>query len=266
MRWGDPRTYGGVDMKRMMKAAMLGTALSVTALCGGAAFADDAAAPAPAITFSGNIAIATDYVFRGISQTGSAPAVQGGFDASAGEFYVGTWASSINFAPMEWDVYGGFKPVTGAVSWDIGAIGYIYPSAKDDAASFTYMEGYIKPSIAPTKNTTLGLAFYVSPDFFAETGVAEYGEVNGSLALTKDLSFSGAFGYQNIDDVTGPLPGTKSGHYFTWNAGATYTIAGFALDLRYVDTSVAQKHAISFFTGSTENTNARVIFSIKRAM
>ena len=34
-------------MKTMMKAAMLGTALSVTALCGGVAFADDAPAPAP---------------------------------------------------------------------------------------------------------------------------------------------------------------------------------------------------------------------------
>ena len=254
-------------MKTMLKAAMLGTALSVTALCGGTAFADDAAAPAPAISFTGNIAISTDYMFRGVSQSGNSPSVSGGFDASAGMFYAGTWAASINFAPMEWDVYAGLKPTTGPVSWDIGAIGYIYPDSHvpSGGADLNYMEGYIKPSIVPIKNTTLGLAFYASPDFFAETGAAYYGELNGSLALTPALSLSGAAGYQDVEDLNGPLPGTKSGNYWTWNAGATYTIAGFGLDLRYVDTSVSAAKPISGFTG-IEATKARVVFSIKRAM
>ncbi len=251
-------------MKKLTKAAMLGTALSVTALCGGAAFADDA--PAPAVTFSGNIAMTTDYVFRGISQSDSGPAVQGGFDASAGEFYLGTWASSISFAPMEWDVYGGITPTTGPVSWDIGAIGYIYPGAHDDGNSFTYMEGYIKPSISPTSNTSLGLAFYVSPDFFGETGEAHYIEGNGSINLTKDFSLSGAVGYQYIDDINGPLPGTPSADYVTWNAGATYSIAGFDLDLRYIDTNIGLTDAVAGFAGAKQETKARAVFSIKRAM
>lgn len=260
-------------MKRTTKAAMLGTALSVTALCGGAAFADDAA-PAPAVSFSGNIAITTDYMFRGISQTNNSPAVQGGFDASMGEFYLGTWASSINFAvpspvdaPMELDFYGGFTPTTGPVSWDIGAIGYLYPDSHIHSPSgdFNYMEGYIKPKISPTKNTTLGLGFYVSPDFFGETGDAYYGEVNGSVGLTDAFSLSGAVGYQEIEDLNGPAAGAKSGSYWTWNAGATYTLAGFGLDLRYVDTTVSAKKPISGFTG-LETTKARAVFSIKRAM
>jgi uncharacterized protein (TIGR02001 family) len=249
----------------MLKAAMLGTALGVTALCGGTAFADDA--PAPAVSFTGNIAISTDYMFRGISQTNSEPAVSGGFDASAGKFYAGTWASSISFAPMELDLYGGFKPTTGPVSWDVGAIGYLYPSAKDDAASFSYWEGYIKPSIAPTSNTTLGLAFYASPDFFGETGVAWYLEGNGSIALTKALSVSGAVGYQTIDDINGPAPGTPEANYVTWNVGATYSIAGFALDLRYVDTDIGGTDPIvtNVFT-DTHSTKGRVMFTVKRAM
>jgi uncharacterized protein (TIGR02001 family) len=254
-------------MKTTLKAAMLGTALSVTALCGGTAFADDAAAPAPAVSFSGNIAISTDYMFRGITQSNSEPAVSGGFDASSGQFYVGTWASSISFAPMEWDVYGGFKPVTGPISWDIGAIGYIYPSAHDDAASFTYMEGYVKPSFAPTPNTTLGLAAYISPDFALETGTAYYIEGNASWAVTKSLSVSGAVGYQDISNVDGKaVPGDLDGNYTTWNIGATYSLAGFAFDLRYVDTDISATDPITAFSGATQNTKGRAVFTIKRAM
>jgi len=112
-------------MKSIIKAGMLGTALGVTALCGGSALADDASG----VSFSGNIALTTDYVFRGISQSDNTVAVSGGFDATAGIFYAGTWASSVSFAPMEWDLYAGITPTLGAVSTDIGIIAYLYPSA-----------------------------------------------------------------------------------------------------------------------------------------
>jgi uncharacterized protein (TIGR02001 family) len=40
--------------------------------------------------------LASDYVFRGISQSQRQPAIQGGFDYShASGFYVGTWASNV---------------------------------------------------------------------------------------------------------------------------------------------------------------------------
>ena len=73
---------------------------------------------------SANVAIATDYYFRGLSQTDHGPAVQGGFDWSMGltdmiGVYVGTWASNVNYnvataggsvdgGVLELDVYGGF--------------------------------------------------------------------------------------------------------------------------------------------------------------
>ena len=82
------------------------------------------AAPAIAqeVTVSGNVALATDYTFRGVSQT-DGPAVQGGFDATFGDsgFYLGTWASNINFgggSDLELDVYGGYKFALGAVNMD----------------------------------------------------------------------------------------------------------------------------------------------------
>ena len=48
------------------------------------------AAPAMAqerSSLSGNVALTSDYVFRGISQTGGNPAVQGGADYTHGPFY-----------------------------------------------------------------------------------------------------------------------------------------------------------------------------------
>jgi hypothetical protein len=45
-----------------------------------------------------NVALTTDYVWRGISQTQKAPAIQGGFDlAHDSGLYIGVWASNVNF-------------------------------------------------------------------------------------------------------------------------------------------------------------------------
>jgi uncharacterized protein (TIGR02001 family) len=69
---------------------------------------------ASAADVAGNVALVSDYQLRGISQNdgGFSPAIQGGFDWSSElGFYVGTWASNVNFSEgsIETDVYGGYK-------------------------------------------------------------------------------------------------------------------------------------------------------------
>lgn len=95
------------------------------------------AAPASPHTFTGNLTVASDYRFRGISQTFRQPTVQGGFDYShSSGFYVGNWNSNVsgnlfqNGAGLEMDVYGGYKfePVKGFTA-DIGLLHYYYPGA-----------------------------------------------------------------------------------------------------------------------------------------
>ncbi|MBT6674912.1 MAG: hypothetical protein HOB02_06780, partial [Proteobacteria bacterium] len=45
-------------------------------------------------TFSANVLIATEYLYRGITQTNEDPTIQGGMDyAHSSGFYAGTWAS-----------------------------------------------------------------------------------------------------------------------------------------------------------------------------
>lgn len=101
-----------------------------------------APAPAPEHSSTGNVGFVSDYRFRGISQTWKRPAVQAGFDyAHSSGLYAGTWASNVsgnsynNGAGMEWDLYGGYKlPMTETVTLDVGALAYLYPGARLNAA------------------------------------------------------------------------------------------------------------------------------------
>src|SRR5450759_2873562 len=57
-----------------------------------------AAAPASPQTFTGNVGLVSQYIFRGLSQTNGSPALQGGLDyAHSSGFYAGTWLSNISW-------------------------------------------------------------------------------------------------------------------------------------------------------------------------
>ncbi|MBC7767239.1 MAG: hypothetical protein H7124_00470 [Phycisphaerales bacterium] len=230
-------------------------------------------------TFSGNVALASDYVFRGISQTGGNPAIQGGADYTNGMFYAGAWASNVDFAELgagsgiELDLYGGVRPQVGAVTFDLGVIGYFYPGVTDIQAGggvegeLDYFEGYAKASISPADRWTLGAAAYYSPEFTGETGQAYYVEANAAFAVNDAVGVSGAIGYQAIDDVSGVFPGEFSDEYTTWNVGATYTLHGFAIDVRYVGTDVeASDDLIAQAFTTADRADDRVLLSIRRAL
>jgi uncharacterized protein (TIGR02001 family) len=112
-----------------------------------------AAAPAatPEHTFTGNVAVVSDYRFRGISQSFRRPAVQGGFDYShSSGFYVGNWNSSVsgntyqNGSSLEMDLYGGYKfDVMKDVQGDVGLLYYYYPGASIGTTGQAYHNGEI---------------------------------------------------------------------------------------------------------------------------
>ena len=193
----------------------------------GVAHAQDAA-PSPTLTF--NVAGATNYEFRGVSQTDNKAALQGGADAGYGLFYAGVWASNVKFAgdkaDVEIDTYAGVKPTFGSVAFDFGVIHYGYlgeaVGVQDDYWEF-------KAAASKTfDKATIGVAAYYSPDFFAKTDNAIYYEVNGAFAVTPKISVSAALGRQDV---------SYAGDYTTWNVGAAYAITDHAsIDVRYWDT------------------------------
>jgi uncharacterized protein (TIGR02001 family) len=118
---------------------------------------------APAVSqaqVSYNVGLFSDYRYRGISQTRLKPALQGGVDYSASGFYVGAWASNINWikdtgtllrdsgtlpgvdvgnANIELDLYGGYKgEISKELTYDVGVLGYVYPGNKLGNASPIY--------------------------------------------------------------------------------------------------------------------------------
>ena len=85
-----------------------------------------------AAEFESNVALSSDYIWRGMTQTAEEPAISGGFDI-AGEsgLYFGTWASNVEFgdgAALELDWYAGYaSELDNGFSYDIGYLAYTYP-------------------------------------------------------------------------------------------------------------------------------------------
>lgn len=118
-------------MKKILVPSLI--ALAVSALTSVAQ-----AQTAPESSLSFNAGVVTDYRYRGISQSRLKPAVQGGVDyADKSGFYVGAWGSSIKWikdaggdAPIELDLYGGYKGAVGDVAYDVGFLRYQYSGNK----------------------------------------------------------------------------------------------------------------------------------------
>ena len=122
-------------MQKKLLVAALGTLFTMPAMA--------ADAPASPHTFTANVSLVSNYLYRGISQTNGRPAIQGGFDYShASGFYAGVWGSSISWmtdagqgvqvatsSQLELDTYFGFKnTLSGDLGYDVGYLRYNYPA------------------------------------------------------------------------------------------------------------------------------------------
>jgi uncharacterized protein (TIGR02001 family) len=97
------------------------------------------AEPASPHTFAYNVGLFSQYIFRGLTQTGEEPALQGGVDYThASGFYLGAWASNVSWledgnyyenSSLEIDLYGGYRNSIGetGIGYDVGLLQYIYP-------------------------------------------------------------------------------------------------------------------------------------------
>jgi uncharacterized protein (TIGR02001 family) len=212
-----------------------------------------------------NVALTTDYVFRGVSQSDNGPAIQGGFDWSSDLLYAGVWASNVTEG-IEMDVYAGLTPTTGPVEWDLGAIGYFYPGADDDTQEFDSAEFLLAASTSLTEQVSIGARIYHAPDNRGDTGEATYVEVNGSYQPMDALSFSAAYGNQSVEDPDGLAGGAGEDDYNTWNLGGAYALHGFTLDLRYHDTDVDPGSDIEAYTYGPSSYDAAFVFTIGREL
>ena len=211
-----------------------------------------------------------DYDFRGNTQSAKDPALQASLDyAHASGWYVGAWASNIDFGVtevpgglkdpgLELDLYTGFtKTLDNGITYDAGIVAYTYP----DESDFNYFEVY--GSIA--KGWFKGKVWY-SPKFggtaaedLAQSAVgkddvgAYYIEANGTFPLPNNFSITAHVGYSGGDYWDNAFGDSQ----VDYAAGIGYTAGKFSLGLKYVDTDSDVK-----VTSDAFNNEGRVIFTV----
>ncbi len=159
-----------------------------TALATALALATSSAAHAQDLAVYGGIALTSNYMFRGATQTADGPALQGYVEFDASGFYAGVWMSSVDFGDansFETDLYLGYRGETGGgLSYDIVYARYFYDADGDCCGDLALSLG-----VPVSDKLTL------TPDVWlvVEDGAAGYGlavdyAINDQLALDADIN------------------------------------------------------------------------------
>ena len=195
---------------------------------------------------SASFTLATDYIWRGVSQTNNAAAIQGSFDITHDSgAYFGVWGSNVDFgdggdpfAPnnnsIELDIYLGFTrdiELAGIdLTYDVGWLHYQYP-LETDAMNFN--EVYLGLAFSPLENWNVSGYWY--QDLAIENRFAI-----GYMDLATDYTLPdwawntklvGHVGYYTKQDL--------GKTYWDWKTGIAKDIAGFTVEVAYTDTTGA---------------------------
>lgn len=227
-------------------------------------------APTPAITVSGSATIASDYRFRGVSQSDGEMAVQGGITiAHESGFYVGSWASNLagwgtfGGANMELDLIGGYKAkLADDASLDVGLTWYMYPGGADKT---DFAEPYVKlTGTAGPATLTAGAAYapkqqatgkWYNTGTDAAAGVYNNpGAKDDNLYLWGDGAYAIAgtpltakahVGHSWGQNGLGPnaTAVSPSGEYWDWSLGADATWRNLTVNVSWVDTDISNREA-----------------------
>ena len=223
-------------MLTSVRGLLAATVLAGSILVAAPALAQDEEGAESSITISGNVAVTTDYRFRGVGLSGGDFALQGGFDlVHDSGFYLGTWGSSIQggtpYGELELDIYAGWTgQVAEGVTVDVGLLYYAYPTG-DDPFNLDPDTDYFEPyaSVATTLGpvtATLGAAYAWDQDglggndnFYVYTDFA-LGVPGTPLTVTAHGGYT--------DGVLAPplLAGTGDDTGLDWSLGASMPIHG----------------------------------------
>lgn len=223
--------------------------------------------------FGGYLTGASDYIFRGISQTRGDPAVQGALEASYAfhdlfKPYAGVWGSNVDFpfdpgpdkANVEVDLTAGVRGALAlaegyALTYDANVIYYYYPEASVQVANtadgslydygnkWNFLEYGIVPGITtPLGSVQVGLrysddfAFSSDDAYFLYAGATIPVPIGAMVPLPISLALSGHYGRQWIlDNYNFGTP-----DYNEWMVGGALTIdpLGLTLAVNWTGTNI----------------------------
>lgn len=223
--------------------------------------AEEASSP---FTVTGNVALVTDYRFRGVSLSGGDPAIQGGITVThESGFYVGTWASSIDdggsdfYGDMELDLFGGWSGnVAEGVGLDVGLLYYAYPTnAAGNDAEFFEPYATITGTLGPV-TAKVGVNYAWDQDAIgSEDNVYLRADLSAGIPETP-ITLNGHLGYNSgslsVDYVSGASIDKTS---WDWSVGASATVLGkVTLGVSYVGVEAPGLKAAGLDDGFTDDT------------
>jgi uncharacterized protein (TIGR02001 family) len=267
-----------------MRKSILGLSAFALAAIATPAFADDAAA-VPAVKVSGNVALVSDYRFRGFSQTQEDPAVQGGITLThKSGVYASFWASTTNIpAPnsvgvfdkslnTELDLILGYShAVVPGVTVDGGLLYYVYPARGIQGG---YDTDFFEPYLNLT-GTYGPAALKVGVNFAPSQGAlpaldgtshkssAIYLHAEPSVTIPNTpLGLNAHVGWAKSDSFLG---GYDANHEVVdYSFGATATWRNLTVGVSYVNTD---QNKVGFFAPGKEATHSdgAAVFSLTAA-
>ncbi|WUR14100.1 TorF family putative porin [[Empedobacter] haloabium] len=226
-------------MNHPSKCLPLAILLCAACAAGQAGAQEGTAAPQakPDNEISFNAAVTSDYRYRGISQTRLKPALQGGADwvNNPTGFYAGTWLSTIKWVKdgggdgsIEWDLYAGKRgELAPGVSYDVGGLGYVYPSNSLPTSANTF-ELYGQLGYGPA---TLKYSHSLTNLFgFADSKNSQYLDASVNQELAQGFILNLHVGHQKVK-------GNSYADYTDWKVGITKDFGVATVALAYVDTN-----------------------------
>ncbi len=190
-------------------------------------------------SLSANIGVASNYVWRGLTQTDGGAAVSGGVDYAHGSgFYAGTWVSNVDFGDgtnYEWDLYAGFGGEAGDIIYDINTVYYAYPDGDD--LDFWEIGGSVGYKFA-----TVGVQYTIDKDAGDSGDIYYYGGL--SFDLPQDFGLGLTLGHYDFEEAD---------EYTHWQVSVSKNAGDFCeFSLNYDDTDVDDTDAILWVGWSKE--------------
>ena len=202
------------------------------------------AATAHAGSTSGSVAVTSDYLFRGVSQTGRKPALQGGVTWTHDSgFYGGGWGSSISWlsdadpdvsSQVELDVFAGYGGKFGQseFGYDVGLNYYGYPG--------DYPAGFNDPD---TLELYFGLSwkFLSARYWYATTDLFGIPDSDGSTNLDLGAGWEFAPGWKStLGWGKQWVKGVPDADYTFWKLGVDKSFeSGFGIGVAYQDNDLS---------------------------
>lgn len=180
-------------------------------LAGVASLAMMAAAGASAQSLSYGVALTSDYISRGTTQTQNGAAIQPWFEYGNGGFYAGIWASNVRWGgvrDVEIDPYFGYRWTVENTSFDLGYSRYFYVDQGDlqgelyllvnhemgDTGAALFAGFHINPDVGISLTNahlgiTIPLVAQLSGSFrLGVAGGATYGDAGVNYAINDNAS------------------------------------------------------------------------------